>query len=219
MAAVHTAFSARSGFFAPSPWPTIVAAAHKHSLGQPFVYPRNDLDYCSNMLNMFFAVPCEPYHVDPIAAEALALLDGGRIDAALIDVMLSFPTFFLILTVVAVLKPSIWNIMVVIGLTSWEGTARFVRAEILSLRERDFIQAAQGVGASAEAAWYDALRSALREDPDVVLIGEMRDLETIASAITIAETGHLVFATLHTNDASQSIDRIVDVFPPGQQGH
>jgi twitching motility protein PilT len=62
-----------------------------------------------------------------------------------------------------------------------------------------------------------ALRSALREDPDVVLIGEMRDLETIASAITIAETGHLVFATLHTNSASQSVDRIIDVFPPHQQ--
>lgn len=62
-----------------------------------------------------------------------------------------------------------------------------------------------------------ALRSALREDPDVVLIGEMRDLETIAAAITIAETGHLVFATLHTNSASQSIDRMIDVFPPHQQ--
>lgn len=62
-----------------------------------------------------------------------------------------------------------------------------------------------------------ALRSALREDPDVVLIGEMRDLETIASAITIAETGHLVLATLHTNSASQSIDRMIDVFPPHQQ--
>lgn len=62
-----------------------------------------------------------------------------------------------------------------------------------------------------------ALRSALREDPDVVLIGEMRDLETIQAAITIAETGHLVFATLHTNSASQSIDRMVDVFPPHQQ--
>jgi twitching motility protein PilT len=62
-----------------------------------------------------------------------------------------------------------------------------------------------------------ALRSALREDPDVVLIGEMRDLETIAAAITIAETGHLVLATLHTNSASQSIDRMVDVFPPHQQ--
>ncbi|HVA10786.1 MAG TPA: type IV pilus twitching motility protein PilT [Candidatus Dormibacteraeota bacterium] len=62
-----------------------------------------------------------------------------------------------------------------------------------------------------------ALRSALREDPDVVLIGEMRDLETIASAITIAETGHLVFATLHTNGAAQSIDRMIDVFPPHQQ--
>ena len=62
-----------------------------------------------------------------------------------------------------------------------------------------------------------ALRSCLREDPDVVLIGEMRDLETIAAAITIAETGHLVLATLHTNSASQSIDRMVDVFPPHQQ--
>lgn len=62
-----------------------------------------------------------------------------------------------------------------------------------------------------------ALRSALREDPDVVLIGEMRDLETIAAAITIAETGHLVLATLHTNSAAQSIDRMIDVFPPHQQ--
>lgn len=62
-----------------------------------------------------------------------------------------------------------------------------------------------------------ALRSALRQDPDVVLIGEMRDLETIAAAITIAETGHLVFATLHTNSAAQSIDRMVDVFPSHQQ--
>lgn len=62
-----------------------------------------------------------------------------------------------------------------------------------------------------------ALRSSLREDPDVVMIGEMRDLETIASAITIAETGHLVLATLHTNSAAQSVDRMVDVFPPHQQ--
>lgn len=62
-----------------------------------------------------------------------------------------------------------------------------------------------------------ALRSVLREDPDVVLIGEMRDLETIQAAITIAETGHLVFATLHTNSAAQSIDRIIDVFPSHQQ--
>lgn len=62
-----------------------------------------------------------------------------------------------------------------------------------------------------------ALRSSLREDPDVVLIGELRDLETIAAATTIAETGHLVLATLHTNSASQSIDRLVDVFPPHQQ--
>lgn len=66
-------------------------------------------------------------------------------------------------------------------------------------------------------SWEVALRSALREDPDVVLVGEMRDYETIASAITIAETGHLVLATLHTNSASQSIDRIIDVFPENQQ--
>jgi twitching motility protein PilT len=63
----------------------------------------------------------------------------------------------------------------------------------------------------------DALRAVFREDPDVVLIGEMRDLETISSALTIAETGHLVLATLHTNDASQAIDRILDGFPTGQQ--
>lgn len=62
-----------------------------------------------------------------------------------------------------------------------------------------------------------SLRSSLRQDPDVVLIGEMRDLETISAAITIAETGHLVFATLHTNSASQSVDRMIDVFPPHQQ--
>ena len=62
-----------------------------------------------------------------------------------------------------------------------------------------------------------ALKSVLREDPDVVLLGEMRDLETMSSAITIAETGHLVFATLHTNSAAQSIDRMIDVFPAEQQ--
>ena len=62
-----------------------------------------------------------------------------------------------------------------------------------------------------------ALRAALREDPDVVLIGEMRDLETIESALRIAETGHLTFATLHTNSAAQTINRIVDVFPAHQQ--
>jgi twitching motility protein PilT len=62
-----------------------------------------------------------------------------------------------------------------------------------------------------------ALRSVLRQDPDVVLIGEMRDLETIESALRIAETGHLTFATLHTNSASQTINRIIDVFPPHQQ--
>jgi twitching motility protein PilT len=62
-----------------------------------------------------------------------------------------------------------------------------------------------------------ALRSSLRQDPDVILVGEMRDLETISSAITLAETGHLVLATLHTNSAAQSIDRMIDVFPPHQQ--
>lgn len=67
-------------------------------------------------------------------------------------------------------------------------------------------------------SWQVALRSVLREDPDVVLVGEMRDYETIASALTVAETGHLVFATLHTNSAAQTIDRIVDVFPEEQQG-
>lgn len=63
-----------------------------------------------------------------------------------------------------------------------------------------------------------ALRHVLRQDPDIILIGEMRDLETIQVALTAAETGHLVFATLHTQDAAQTIDRIIDVFPPGQQG-
>ncbi len=66
-------------------------------------------------------------------------------------------------------------------------------------------------------SWEISLRSVLREDPDVVLIGEMRDYETIEAVLTIAETGHLVFATLHTNSAAQSIDRIVSVFPDNQQ--
>src|SRR5207247_4236839 len=63
----------------------------------------------------------------------------------------------------------------------------------------------------------NALRAALREDPDIVLIGELRDLETIESALRIAETGHLTFATLHTNTASSTITRIIDVFPANQQ--
>jgi twitching motility protein PilT len=66
-------------------------------------------------------------------------------------------------------------------------------------------------------SFASALRSALREDPDVVLVGEMRDLESISIALTVAETGHLVFATLHTNDAAQAIHRVVDVFAPEQQ--
>jgi twitching motility protein PilT len=66
-------------------------------------------------------------------------------------------------------------------------------------------------------SYHAALRSVLREDPDVVLIGEMRDMETIEAALTVAETGHLVFSTLHTNSAPNTIDRIIDVFPPSQQ--
>jgi twitching motility protein PilT len=66
-------------------------------------------------------------------------------------------------------------------------------------------------------SFANSLRSALREDPDVILVGEMRDLETISLALTAAETGHLVFATLHTNNAPKTIDRVIDVFPAGQQ--
>ncbi len=72
------------------------------------------------------------------------------------------------------------------------------------------------VGADTET-FGAALRHVLRQDPDVILIGELRDLETIGAALNIAETGHLVFATLHTSDASQTINRIIDVFPPHQQ--
>lgn len=67
-------------------------------------------------------------------------------------------------------------------------------------------------------SFHKALRAALREDPDVVLVGEMRDLETISLAMTAAETGHLVLATLHTNSATKTVDRIIDVFPEAQQG-
>jgi twitching motility protein PilT len=71
---------------------------------------------------------------------------------------------------------------------------------------------------SDATSFSEALKAALRQDPDVILVGEMRDLETISTAITAAETGHLVFATLHTQDTPQTIDRIIDVFPSGQQG-
>ncbi|HEX5309894.1 MAG TPA: type IV pilus twitching motility protein PilT [Solirubrobacteraceae bacterium] len=73
------------------------------------------------------------------------------------------------------------------------------------------------LGSDAQS-FADALKAALRQDPDVILVGEMRDLETISTALTAAETGHLVFATLHTQDTAQTIDRIIDVFPPSQQG-
>jgi twitching motility protein PilT len=66
-------------------------------------------------------------------------------------------------------------------------------------------------------SFANALKHVLRQDPDVILVGEMRDLETISTALTAAETGHLVFATLHTQDAPQSIDRVIDVFPAHQQ--
>ncbi|MHB0975697.1 MAG: type IV pilus twitching motility protein PilT [Candidatus Aquicultorales bacterium] len=72
------------------------------------------------------------------------------------------------------------------------------------------------VGADTKS-FANALKYVLRQDPDVILVGEMRDLETISAALTAAETGHLVFATLHTQDAPQTIDRIIDVFPPHQQ--
>jgi twitching motility protein PilT len=72
------------------------------------------------------------------------------------------------------------------------------------------------IGADAQS-FAAGLKAALRQDPDVILVGEMRDLETIHTALTAAETGHLVFATLHTQDAPQTIDRIIDVFPPSQQ--
>jgi twitching motility protein PilT len=73
------------------------------------------------------------------------------------------------------------------------------------------------VGADTHS-FADALKRVLRQDPDVILIGELRDLETVSTALTAAETGHLVFATLHTQSAAQTIDRIIDVFPPHQQG-
>jgi twitching motility protein PilT len=72
------------------------------------------------------------------------------------------------------------------------------------------------IGADTDS-FRDALRAVLREDPDVILVGELRDLETIAAAVTLAETGHLVLGTLHTRNAPQTIDRLVDVFPPNQQ--
>jgi twitching motility protein PilT len=87
--------------------------------------------------------------------------------------------------------------------------------EVLHQHKRCIVnQRELGTDATSFAA---ALKSALRQDPDVILVGEMRDLDTIATALTAAETGHLVYATLHTQDAPQTIDRIIDVFPPEQQ--
>lgn len=83
--------------------------------------------------------------------------------------------------------------------------------------EHDKSMIAQREVGSDTNSFSRALRSALREDPNVILVGEMRDLETIEAAITLAETGHLVFTTLHTNSAAQTADRIIDVFPPHQQ--
>jgi twitching motility protein PilT len=83
-------------------------------------------------------------------------------------------------------------------------------------RHQNCIVNQREVGTDTQS-FANALKYALREDPDVILVGEMRDLETIAAALTIAETGHLVFATLHTNSAAESINRIIDVFPSNQQ--
>ncbi|MBI1979569.1 MAG: PilT/PilU family type 4a pilus ATPase, partial [Elusimicrobia bacterium] len=82
-------------------------------------------------------------------------------------------------------------------------------SEMAVIRQREIGQSTHSFQA--------ALRSALRQDPDVILVGEMRDLETISLAITAAETGHLCFGTLHTTDAAQTIDRVIDVFPTAQQ--
>jgi twitching motility protein PilT len=87
--------------------------------------------------------------------------------------------------------------------------------EYLFVSERAMIHQRE-VGTDTES-FGEALRRALRQDPDVILIGELRDLETMAAAVTAAETGHLVLATLHTPDAAQTVDRIIDVFPPHQQ--
>lgn len=87
--------------------------------------------------------------------------------------------------------------------------------EYLHTRKRSIVnQREVGTDTGSYAA---ALRAALRQDPDVILVGEMRDLETISTAITAAETGHLVFSTLHTNSAADAVDRMIDVFPPYQQ--
>jgi twitching motility protein PilT len=84
-------------------------------------------------------------------------------------------------------------------------------------RHKSCIVNQRELGADAQS-FAMALKAALRQDPDVILVGEMRDAETIGTALTAAETGHLVFATLHTQDAPQTMDRIIDVFPPQQQG-
>src|SRR6187455_1669595 len=88
--------------------------------------------------------------------------------------------------------------------------------EFLHVHKRSIVNQRE-VGADAPD-FALGLRAALREDPDVILVGEMRDLETISTALTAAETGHLVFATLHTQSTAQTVDRIIDVFPPQQQG-
>jgi twitching motility protein PilT len=87
--------------------------------------------------------------------------------------------------------------------------------EFLHMHKRSVVNQRE-VGEDTHS-FSNALRHVLRQDPDVILVGEMRDLETISTALTAAETGHLVFATLHTQDAPQSIDRIIDVFPSHQQ--
>ena len=93
---------------------------------------------------------------------------------------------------------------------SVEDPIEYVHAHRMSIVDQ------REIGADTDT-FPSALKYVLRQDPDVIMVGEMRDLETIRAALTAAETGHLVFATLHTNDAIQTIDRVIDVFPPAQQ--
>src|SRR5437763_1666788 len=99
---------------------------------------------------------------------------------------------------------------------SSEDTQQLLYRILSSERQKRCIVNQREIGPDA-TSFAEALKAALREDPDVILVGEMRDLETISTALTAAETGHLVFGTLHTQSAPSTIDRIIDVFPPEQQ--
>jgi twitching motility protein PilT len=101
--------------------------------------------------------------------------------------------------------------------TTWDGHILTIEDPVEFVHESKRCLVNQREIGAHTASFSAALRSALREDPDVILVGEMRDLETISLALTAAETGHLVFGTLHTSSAAKTIDRIIDVFPAGQQ--